>query len=63
MAQEHGFSDIWLSDHFHPWVDRQGQSPFVWAAPGGMAGLPLLSRRGASEALTGPVAPETRCRA
>jgi len=26
-----------ISDHFHPSIDRQGQSPFVWAVLGGVA--------------------------
>ena len=26
-----------ISDHFHPWTDAQGQSPFVWAVIGGIA--------------------------
>ena len=26
-----------LSDHFHPWTDRQGQSPFAWSVLGGIA--------------------------
>ncbi|MGH3559133.1 MAG: hypothetical protein ACRDTK_16860, partial [Mycobacterium sp.] len=25
-----GFERLWISDHFHPWNDEQGQSPFVW---------------------------------
>jgi G6PDH family F420-dependent oxidoreductase len=29
-AEEHGFSGVMASDHFQPWVPRQGQSPFVW---------------------------------
>jgi G6PDH family F420-dependent oxidoreductase len=36
-AKQHGFDDVWVSDHFHPWVDSQGQSPFVWTALGAMA--------------------------
>ena len=34
MAEAHGFSFALISDHFHPWTDRQGQSPFVWAVIG-----------------------------
>lgn len=30
-AQEAGFEALWLSDHFHPWTDQQGESPFVWS--------------------------------
>ena len=26
-----------ISDHYHPWVDRQGQSAFVWCTIGGIA--------------------------
>ncbi len=37
MAVDHGFEDVWVSDHFHPWVDAQGQSPFVWSVLGGIA--------------------------
>ena len=25
------------SDHFHPWIDRQGHSPFVWGVLGAIA--------------------------
>lgn len=36
-AEELGFSFITISDHFHPWVPRQGHSPFVWSVIGGIA--------------------------
>lgn len=36
-AEEAGFSFASISDHFHPWVDRQGQSPFVWGVLGAIA--------------------------
>jgi G6PDH family F420-dependent oxidoreductase len=36
-AEEVGFRSAWISDHFHPWIDRQGQSPFVWSVIGGIA--------------------------
>jgi G6PDH family F420-dependent oxidoreductase len=36
-AEAAGFRSIWISDHFHPWIDRQGQSPFVWTVIGGIA--------------------------
>ncbi|MDQ3670422.1 MAG: LLM class flavin-dependent oxidoreductase, partial [Actinomycetota bacterium] len=29
-AEEAGFTYALISDHFHPWVDAQGESPFVW---------------------------------
>ena len=36
-AEEAGFAFATISDHFHPWVDAQGQSPFVWSVIGGVA--------------------------
>ena len=36
-AEELGFDFVSISDHYHPWVDKQGHSPFVWAVLGGVA--------------------------
>ena len=36
-AEEAGFEFALVSDHFHPWVDEQGHSPFVWSVLGGIA--------------------------
>jgi coenzyme F420-dependent glucose-6-phosphate dehydrogenase len=36
-AEEVGFTFALISDHYHPWTDRQGQSPFVWSVIGGIA--------------------------
>lgn len=36
-AEESGFTFALISDHYHPWTDRQGQSPFVWAVLGALA--------------------------
>jgi len=36
-ADEAGFDALWISDHFHPWTDEQGQSPFVWSLVGALA--------------------------
>jgi coenzyme F420-dependent glucose-6-phosphate dehydrogenase len=36
-AEEAGFGFAMISDHFHPWVEEQGQSPFVWSVIGGIA--------------------------
>jgi G6PDH family F420-dependent oxidoreductase len=36
-AEESGFTFALISDHFHPWIDKQGQSPFVWSVIGGIA--------------------------
>src|SRR6266511_761712 len=37
-AEEAGFPFALISDHFHPWVDAQGHSAFVWSVIGGIAG-------------------------
>src|SRR5690349_8096917 len=36
-AEQAGFALGWISDHYHPWNDEQGQSPFVWSVLGGIA--------------------------
>jgi G6PDH family F420-dependent oxidoreductase len=36
-AQDAGFEALWISDHFHPWNDGQGHSPFVWATVGALS--------------------------
>ena len=37
LAEEAGFEFALISDHFHPWIDRQGNSPFVWSVLGAIA--------------------------
>ncbi|MGC0328630.1 G6PDH family F420-dependent oxidoreductase [Streptomyces sp. SAI-170] len=37
MAEQAGFTSLWISDHFHPWNDAQGQSPFVWSVIGAIS--------------------------
>jgi G6PDH family F420-dependent oxidoreductase len=37
LAERAGFTFALISDHFHPWVDAQGHSPFVWTTLGGIA--------------------------
>jgi len=36
-AEAAGFEFALISDHFHPWIDRQGESPFVWTTVGAIA--------------------------
>src|SRR5438046_2375991 len=36
-AEEAGFEFLTISDHFHPWTDSQGESPFVWGVIGAIA--------------------------
>jgi G6PDH family F420-dependent oxidoreductase len=37
LAEDSGFGFALISDHFHPWIDAQGHSPFVWSVLGGIA--------------------------
>lgn len=37
MAEEADFDALWISDHYHPWNEQQGQSPFVWSVIGGLS--------------------------
>ncbi|MEY2401177.1 MAG: hypothetical protein QOJ08_1288 [Ilumatobacteraceae bacterium] len=43
MAEQAGIDSVWISDHFHPWVDDQGHSPFVWSVIGAIAASTDLS--------------------
>ncbi len=36
-AEEVGFTFALISDHFHPWINQQGQAPFVWTILGAIA--------------------------
>ncbi|QMU76710.1 LLM class F420-dependent oxidoreductase [Streptacidiphilus sp. PB12-B1b] len=37
LAEQAGFTELAISDHFHPWNDAQGSSPFVWSVIGALA--------------------------
>jgi G6PDH family F420-dependent oxidoreductase len=37
LAEKAGFEALWISDHFHPWNDEQGESPFVWSLIGAIS--------------------------
>jgi G6PDH family F420-dependent oxidoreductase len=37
LAEDSGFEFALISDHYHPWTDRQGQSPFVFSVLGAIA--------------------------
>lgn len=37
LAEQHGFEALWISDHFHPWLAEQGNSPFVWSVIGALS--------------------------
>ena len=55
LAEEAGFTFGLISDHFHPWISRQGNSPFVWGVLGAIAGGTETMRFG-----TGVTCPTTR---
>ena len=42
LAEQAGFDALWISDHFHPWNDEQGQSPFVWSVLGALGQVTSL---------------------
>src|ERR671938_822419 len=42
MAEGAGFEGFWISDHYHPWISEQGQSPFVWSVIGGLSQVTSL---------------------
>ncbi|WP_018655997.1 TIGR03557 family F420-dependent LLM class oxidoreductase [Actinomadura flavalba] len=50
QAEQAGFEALWISDHFHPWLDEQGESPFVWSTIGAL-----------SQAVTLPVTTAVTC--
>lgn len=37
MAEARGFEFVMVSDHYHPWIDKQGESPFVWNVIGALS--------------------------
>jgi coenzyme F420-dependent glucose-6-phosphate dehydrogenase len=54
-AESVGFRTAWVSDHYHPWIDAQGHSSFVWSVLGGIAHATDALRVG-----TGVTCPTTR---
>jgi G6PDH family F420-dependent oxidoreductase len=36
-AEAAGFHALWISDHYHPWNEEQGHSPFVWSVIGAIS--------------------------
>src|SRR3954454_4759257 len=37
LAERAGFDFVEISDHYHPWLDVQGHSPFAWTVLGAIA--------------------------
>src|SRR3954470_19112831 len=43
LAEEAGFDRVWISDHYHPWTEEQGESAFVWSVIGAIAATTNLT--------------------
>lgn len=46
LAADAGLAGLCISDHFHPWIDAQGQAPFVWSIIGALSqacDLPIMT--------------------
>lgn len=54
QAEEAGFRSVLISDHFHPWLNGQGESPFVWSVIGAISAATEL------EVATGVTCPTVR---
>lgn len=54
-AEQAGFDFASISDHFHPWVEEQGESPFVWGVLGAVS-----QRTKRIGLMTGVTCPTTR---
>ena len=52
-AEAAGFDFVSISDHFHPWLESQGHSPFAWSVLGGIAAT--TSKIGITTGLTCPI--------
>jgi G6PDH family F420-dependent oxidoreductase len=55
LAERAGFDFVEISDHYHPWLDGQGHSPFAWTVLGAIA-----ARTERIELATGVTCPTVR---
>jgi G6PDH family F420-dependent oxidoreductase len=53
LAEDAGFDFLSISDHFHPWLESHGHSPFAWSVLGAIAAS--TTRVGLSTGLTCPI--------
>ncbi len=53
QAEAAGFDFVTVSDHFHPWLSTQGQSPFVWTTIGAVGAT--TQRVGIGSGVTCPI--------
>ncbi len=57
QAEEAGFASVWISDHYHPWTDRQGlpEAPVpVYVSGLGPKSVSLAARIGDGYCSTAP---------
>lgn len=54
MAERAGFGSVMISDHYHPWLESQGESSFVWSVIGALGATTDL------KVTTGVTCPTTR---
>lgn len=53
LAEESGLAFVAISDHYHPWLEEQGHSPFAWTVLGAIA--QATSTVGLATAVTCPL--------
>lgn len=53
LAEDAGFDFVCISDHFHPWLESHGHSPFAWSVLGAIAAS--TERVGIATGLTCPI--------
>jgi hypothetical protein len=62
LAEKAGFDFVSISDHFHPWLQAQGHSPFAWSVLGGNGvSFATLAAEIITGALTGVPDPDADC--
>lgn len=52
-AEEAGFDFVSISDHYHPWLESHGHSPFAWSVLGAVA--EVTQKIGITTGLTCPI--------
>jgi len=53
LAEEAGFDFVSISDHYHPWLECHGHSPFAWSVLGAIA--EVTDKVGITTGLTCPI--------
>jgi G6PDH family F420-dependent oxidoreductase len=53
LAEEAGFDFVSISDHYHPWLESHGHSPFAWSVLGAIA--EVTQKIGITTGLTCPI--------